>query len=102
MAKKTAEIVFVNDDKYQRAVDIVALVTGKRSLKKNSEVDVQNFWADKLSALPEKASEEAKVRLVYEGLGGLVRTHAEEAKAESVKKEMTAALKKGKGGKKGK
>lgn len=87
MAKKLgAQTIFVNLDKQNRAMSIVALLN--RAPKSEEESDVKTKFTALLKEreIDVKNTDEA-VLAVYEILGGLVRTQAHEAKVKKVVKE---------------
>jgi hypothetical protein len=85
------EIIFDNADKHKRAVDAVALATGKREPINSREADLQLYWAGEIEGIKGDP-----IQHVYEALGGLVITRADVEKRAANK----AAIKAKKGGKK--
>lgn len=75
-------VIFVNKEKYNRAKDIILLVTGKRAPHEASEIEKKDRYTDLLATRGVKATDANAVQAVYEILGGLVRTPEEQAAAD--------------------
>lgn len=78
------DAVYVNRDKLERAKDIVALVSGKRTPANDTEADRKERFAGHFATHEEDPKGKGAVRFVYEKLlAGLVRTPAEQEEAEA-------------------
>lgn len=85
-------MIFVNQDKFKRAQDIVALF-GNKPPKTEEETRVRARFADLLATNGIKPESKDALQFVYEKLGGLVRTEEEQKEVEEQKEE----IKKGRG-----
>jgi hypothetical protein len=84
-----AKLVLVNEEKAKRAKGIVALVLGKAVAKTEAEEDNQRKFSAMADAEGvDKEDSETLVQFVYEKLGGLVRTEAEEKEARRRKESL--------------
>mgnify|MGYP001563053322 CR=1 FL=1 len=81
MAKE--KIHLVNDEKVRRAKDILDLL--QREGKDDGEREQKNKFAALLSSANLDPKSEEALRFVYEKLGGLMRTEAEQQAAEEKK-----------------
>lgn len=78
----TGNTIFVNNEKHNRAKDILALVSGKRAVRNNQELERKEHYSGLLQADGVKHSDKDALQYVYETLlGGLVRTPVEQKKA---------------------
>lgn len=77
-----SEVIFVNSNKFERATEIVALVSGKRVPRKPVEAERKQHWSEIMAESDVNPKAESAVRFVYEKLGGLVRTRDEQAEAD--------------------
>lgn len=91
---ETGGFVFVNREKLERAKGILDLITGKQSPKKESEIERRDHYAAQLADRGIKPSDKEALQALYEILGGLVRTPAEQAQADAQAKKMQARNKK--------
>lgn len=87
MAKKVSKgnIVFVNPEKYNRAVEIVALISGTQTVRTQDEAERKEKFAGFVAEAEVSPKGDAVVKFVYEKLGGLIRTVAEEVKIEKTR-----------------
>lgn len=75
--KVVKEDILVNEAKRKRALDIIALVTGKKDPQHSTDVERKEKWAIIFADEKVKPEDKAAVMFVYKKLGGLVRTHEE-------------------------
>jgi hypothetical protein len=80
-------IVFVNLTKKKRAQKILDLVTGKDVAKTQGEEDQVRSFSNLLGESKIDPKSEDALEFVYERLGGLVRTEAEQKAADLRKEE---------------
>ena len=83
-------IVFVNDEKKARAQEILDLVTGKTVPKNDGAEDTRAKFANFFSEAKVDPKGADALEFVYEKLGGLIRTEAEQKAADVKKKEAQA------------
>ena len=92
MAKNTN--VLVNEEKARRAQDIFGLVSGKVAPKDQMEIERKDRWTRHLAAGEIGLDDEqVATEFIYEKLGGLIRTPADQAKADRRKEEIKKAKK---------
>lgn len=93
-AEDKGGVIFVNREKLARARDILLLISGKRAARETSEIERKEHYAQQLAARGVKATDPGAERAMYEILGGLVRTEAEQAVVDVKAAEMKKKLKK--------
>lgn len=85
------EVIFVNNQKKERALEVLNLINGVKSAVTPDEQARANVWTRHLNDAKVNAKDEKAVQFVYEKMGGLIRTpeqqKAAEVKAEEMKKE---------------
>lgn len=85
--------VFVNDQKKERAEEILRLVTGKKVALTDDEQDRKSRFAQHLASADIDPTSKEALAFIYEKLGGLVRTEAEEKKAKEKKERIRRSKK---------
>lgn len=81
-------MILVNEDKRARAQMIVDLISGKIVPRTAEEVERKEHYTKMVATADMDMKKDDVLTFIYEKLGGLVRTEAEQAKAETKKKEM--------------
>lgn len=82
MAK--TNLIFVNQEKYKRAVAIVDVLS--RQAKNTEEAELKEKFTRILSEAKVDSEGDEAVKFVYETLGGLIRTTDEQEEVEETKK----------------
>ncbi len=90
---KKHDAVFVNADKYNRAIEILNLLRGVKVAVKTDDVERRDHYAKQLAMHEIDIKSEEAVPALYELLGGLIRTPKEQEEAD---KKAMEAQKKGK------
>ncbi len=90
---KKNNVFFVNPEKYDRAKDILALITGQKVAQKAEEEQRRDHYTRQLTKHEVDPKSEDAIPAIYELLGGLIRSSEEQKDAELRAKE---AQKKGK------
>ena len=88
------KIVFVNGSKYRRAEEILALIRGEKAPQKQEDEDRRAHYEKHLAANEIPIDSPDAVAALYELLGGLIRTTAQQKEANEKAKEMKAKGKK--------
>lgn len=95
------DVIFVNREKLNRAKDIIALVTQARIPQTAGEQERTERYTTLLQHHDVSPKSKDAVRFVYENLlGGLVRTHEEQADADEYAKQQQRKIKKNQMGEK--
>lgn len=81
------KIIYVNEEKRARAENLLALVKGKLVPKTVDEQDAKTKFGAFLAEAKIATDSEDALPFIYEKLGGLIRTPAEQAKADKGKED---------------
>lgn len=87
-------IIYVNEDKKLRAQNILLLVAGKSVPRTQGDVDNREKFTALLSEAEIDSKSDDALPFIYEKLGGLIRTPAEQKAADKKKEEMQRKAKK--------
>ncbi len=82
------KLIYVNPVKEQRAKDILALVTGKTVIKTKDDEETREIFSAHLAEAEVDTKSDDALPCIYEKLGGLIRTPAEQKAADAAKIEM--------------
>lgn len=88
------QIIYVNEAKRRRAQEILNLISGVSSPKTIGQTEDKVRFSGVLAEAKIAVDSEDALPFIYEKLGGLIRTPAEQAQAEKRKKEAMAKGKK--------
>lgn len=88
------KVFFVNPEKYDRAKEILALITGAKVAQKAEEEQRKDHYMRQLAKHEIDVKSEDALPAIYEILGGLIRSEAEQKDADIKAKEMKAKAKK--------
>lgn len=80
---KQFEVWFVNGAKYRRAQNILALIKGTKAPVKSDDVERKDHYAGILAANEVDLESDEALPALYEILGGLIRTSAQQKQAEA-------------------
>ena len=83
-------VVFVNGSKFRRAKTILDLIRGEKVPSKNDEIARKDHYTRQLAKNEIDVQSEEALPALYELLGGLIRTKAEQEFADEKAKEMKA------------
>jgi hypothetical protein len=90
---KKFKVWFVNGSKYDRAKNILALIGGKKAVVKTEDMERKEHYSRLLAVQQVDVEDEEALPILYELLGGLLRTPAQQETAE---REIKAMIAKGK------
>ena len=81
---KKNDVYFVNPEKYDRAKEIIALILGKKVPQDIKEQERKEHYTQQLKKHEVDPTSETAIPAIYELIGGLLRSPAEQREAEKL------------------